>query len=150
MNQRDLRIGDAERDTAARELGEHFAQGRIDSEEYAERLDRVMSAKTAGELVPAFADLPRTGAGATGRSGGSAGPSTGSGRSPRRFPELPRMPFLFKVLVAFVLVALVFSHLPLVVIALVVYVLAVRRVSRRRRRGDWNQGWHSRGYAHWH
>jgi hypothetical protein len=148
MNQRDLRIGDAERDTAARELGEHFAQGRIDSEEYAERLDQVMNAKTAGELVPAFADLPRSGASATGRGAGPVGASTGAGRLPR-LPELPRMPFLFKVLVAFVLVALVFSHLPLVVIALVVYVLAIRRVGRRRRRSGSAQGWHGRGYAHW-
>jgi Flp pilus assembly protein TadB len=150
MNQRDLRIGDAERDTAASELGEHFAQGRINSEEYAERLDRVMSAKTAGELVPAFADLPRVGTSATGRDAGSIGASADSGRSPRRFPELPRMPFLFKVLVAFVLVVLVFSHLPLVVIALLVYVLAVRRVGRRRRRGNWAHGWHGRASANWH
>lgn len=147
MNPRDLRIGDAERDTAARELGEHFAQGRLDAEEYAERLDQVMDAKTTGELGPAFADLPRAGADATGRGAGV----TGSGRSGRRFPEVPRLPFLFKVLVAIVLAVLVLSHLPLLVIALLVYVLALRRgVGRRRRRGDWNHGCHGRGYAHWH
>ena len=53
-----LRIGDAEREQAATELGEHYAQGRLTAEEHAERLDRVWSARTRGELGPLFVDLP--------------------------------------------------------------------------------------------
>lgn len=59
MDEQQLRISDAERETAAAELGGHYAEGRLTSEEHAERLDRVWSARTRGELRPVFADLPR-------------------------------------------------------------------------------------------
>ena len=58
MNDR-LRIGDAEREEAAHELGEHFAMGRITAEEHSERLEQIWAARTAADLAPAFADLPR-------------------------------------------------------------------------------------------
>ena len=53
-----LRIGDAERERAAADLGEHFAQGRLSVDEHAERLEQVWVAKTRAELVPLFRDLP--------------------------------------------------------------------------------------------
>jgi len=53
-----LRIGDAERDAAAADLGEHFAAGRLDLDELHERLDEVFSAKTRGQLSRTMADLP--------------------------------------------------------------------------------------------
>jgi uncharacterized membrane protein len=55
---KELRIGDAERTAAADELAEHYAQGRLSTEEHQERLDRVLSARTRSELGPVFADLP--------------------------------------------------------------------------------------------
>lgn len=58
MNEDQLRIGDAERERAAAELGEHFVQGRLTAEEHTERLDRVWSARTRAELGPVFRDLP--------------------------------------------------------------------------------------------
>jgi len=54
-----LRIGDSEREAAARELGEHYAMGRITTEEHSERLEQIWAARTAADLAPAFADLPR-------------------------------------------------------------------------------------------
>jgi Domain of unknown function (DUF1707) len=54
-----LRIGDAERDVALRELGEHFAAGRIDETEFDERASVALSARTQPELDVLFADLPR-------------------------------------------------------------------------------------------
>lgn len=54
----ELRIGDAERERAAADLGEHFAQGRLTADEHAERLEHVWVAKTQAELVPLFRDLP--------------------------------------------------------------------------------------------
>ena len=54
-----LRIGDAEREAAAHDLGEHLAMGRVTSEEFAERLDRIYAARTQGELAPVFGDLPK-------------------------------------------------------------------------------------------
>jgi uncharacterized protein DUF1707 len=54
-----MRIGHAEREQAATALGEHFSAGRLDAQEFDDRVQRVYSAKTAGELEPLFADLPR-------------------------------------------------------------------------------------------
>ena len=53
-----LRIGDAERDAAAADLGEHFAAGRLALDELHERLEAVFSAKTFGQLAGVMADLP--------------------------------------------------------------------------------------------
>jgi hypothetical protein len=100
-----LRIGDAEREEAARILGEHFAAGRLDHQEYDERTDAVWAARTQGDLTPLFRDLPGPtprgrpmqgpiagGPRATGWSTGSAGTS----RGPRR--RLPLLPILLIVL----------------------------------------------------
>jgi len=53
-----LRIGDAERDAAATDLGEHYAAGRLTLDELNERLDAVFAAKTNGQLIRIMADLP--------------------------------------------------------------------------------------------
>jgi hypothetical protein len=53
-----LRIGDAERDAAATDLGEHYAAGRLTLDELNERLDAVFSSKTLGQLTQVMADLP--------------------------------------------------------------------------------------------
>lgn len=55
---RQLRIGDAERESAVTALGEHYAAGRLTKEEYDERSDRAYGARTAADLWPLFADLP--------------------------------------------------------------------------------------------
>jgi hypothetical protein len=52
------RIGDAERDAAAQELGDHFAAGRLTIEELHDRLSHVLSAQTRGQLIGVMADLP--------------------------------------------------------------------------------------------
>lgn len=54
-----LRIGDAERDTAAAHLGEHYVAGRLTLDELHERLGQVFAAKTHGQLWKVMADLPR-------------------------------------------------------------------------------------------
>ena len=56
-----LRIGDAERDAAAADLGEHYAAGRLDLDELNQRLDAVFSSKTFGQLTRVLADLPGPG-----------------------------------------------------------------------------------------
>jgi hypothetical protein len=52
------RVGDAERDAAAQELGDHFAAGRLTLDELQERLSLVLSAQTRGQLIRVMADLP--------------------------------------------------------------------------------------------
>ncbi|GAA3575460.1 hypothetical protein GCM10022197_35700 [Microlunatus spumicola] len=52
------RIGDAERDRAAELLREHMAQGRLTAEEFDERIEAALTARTASDLDPLFTDLP--------------------------------------------------------------------------------------------
>jgi Domain of unknown function (DUF1707) len=54
-----LRISDLDREAALQALGEHMSVGRIDLDEYGDRSANVTSAKTRGELVKIFADLPQ-------------------------------------------------------------------------------------------
>ena len=54
-----LRIGDAERDAAAADLGEHYVAGRLSLDELHHRLGAVFSARTYGQLTRVMADLPR-------------------------------------------------------------------------------------------
>jgi len=55
-----IRASDADRDRTAAALREHLAAGRLTTEEFDERLDKVYAAKTLGELDDLMADLPRT------------------------------------------------------------------------------------------
>jgi Domain of unknown function (DUF1707) len=54
-----LRIGDAERDRAIADLGDHFAAGRLNTEEFEERVDQAIKARFNEDLEPLFVDLPR-------------------------------------------------------------------------------------------
>jgi hypothetical protein len=150
--QREIRIGDAERTAAAQELGEHYAQGRLTPDEHQERLDRVMGARTAAELTPLFADLP--GSPYQGRVyAGADRPAVGSdrprGRRPYPAPPFGRppfgrppyagrrgwfaaLPFPLKLLLVLIVAAVVVTHLPLILVGLVVWVLLARS----------HRGWH--------
>ena len=54
-----VRIGDAERDRATADLGDHFAAGRLTREEFDTRVDQAMAARFDQDLQPLFVDLPR-------------------------------------------------------------------------------------------
>jgi len=73
-----LRASDADRDHVAKLLGEALAEGRLDADEHAERIEQVYAAKTLGELRPLVADLPV----------GFTPPST-EGTSPASGPATP-------------------------------------------------------------
>jgi hypothetical protein len=53
-----LRASDADRDRATALLREHHAAGRLTAEEFGERMDAALNAKTLGELDDLLADLP--------------------------------------------------------------------------------------------
>lgn len=53
-----VRISDAEREDALGKLGEHMSAGRLDIDEFGERSARVATAKTRGDLLELFGDLP--------------------------------------------------------------------------------------------
>jgi hypothetical protein len=52
------RIGDVEREAALTALGEHYAAGRLTKDEYDERSDLALRARTHADLTPLFGDLP--------------------------------------------------------------------------------------------
>jgi Flp pilus assembly protein TadB len=142
-----LRIGDAEREAAARELGEHFALGRIDADEHAERLEQIWAARTAADLAPAFRDLPRS------QATRQPPRPAASAQPVRREPgwQFPRVPFPFKLLMAIVVVWWGFHHPLFLVVGVLVYVLVVRRFLHRRRWHRRPQAWgHNRYHAGWH
>lgn len=90
VNKDTLRVGDAEREEAARVLGEHFASGRLDRDEYDERLEAIFAARTGGDLATVFRDLP-------GEHPRGQRPAAPGYERPtrRRGPRLPFLPMLF-------------------------------------------------------
>lgn len=57
----DTRASDAERERVAEYLREAVAEGRIDMDEFGERLEAAYKARTHGELAPLVSDLPTPG-----------------------------------------------------------------------------------------
>jgi hypothetical protein len=53
-----IRASDADRDRVVSLLREHHAEGRLTAEEFHQRLDRALEARTLGELDELLADLP--------------------------------------------------------------------------------------------
>lgn len=133
-----LRMSDAERDRAAAELGEHYAQGRLTVDEHAERLDRILAARTRGELGPIFADLPRSAAPVW---GGHPAGSTPASRAPRR-RRFRGLPVPLVVLVAVLVAVTVVAHLPLILIGLGGWLLLSRGghcgTTHASRRAHWS------------
>jgi hypothetical protein len=128
MSGEQIRIGDREREAAVSALGEHYAAGRIDKDEYDERSERAYAAKTAADLAPLFRDLP---------NGSRATAAPRPQREPRRhefgwgFPVLPIL-----VIVGFLVVV---SHFwPLWIVFGVLWWTGVLRFGRRRFRRGWS------------
>ena len=136
MSDDQLRISDAEREAAAAELGEHYAQGRLTTEEHAERLDRIWAARTRGELGPVFRDLP-------GRYGPPTPISTPTARRTTYWsggvaPFRRGVPTPLVVVLAVLLVLTVATHLPLIVAGVLVWFFVVGRHRRGSRAGRWS------------
>ncbi|GAA4201179.1 DUF1707 SHOCT-like domain-containing protein [Actinocatenispora rupis] len=58
MDRQDMRVSDAERQEVVDQLGTALGEGRLDVEEYDERVQSAYQAKTYRDLVPLTADLP--------------------------------------------------------------------------------------------
>lgn len=117
----DLRAGDRDRDAVATVLREQHLAGRLDSDEFQERLDHCLAAKTYGELDALVADLP----------------------VPE--PAPPRAPVsrrLLPLLVALVVIAaVVFSHGRVFWLAFPAFFFMRAMMWRRRSRwGGWPRG----------
>jgi hypothetical protein len=57
-DQSGLRVSDAEREQAATDLRDHYAAGRLSSDELSDRLDAIYAAQTESELAGLRGDLP--------------------------------------------------------------------------------------------
>lgn len=95
-----MRISDADREHVTERLREHFAAGRLDSEELDERTTAALNAKTYGDLRRVMADLPEPVP--VGASSGAMPPPDWAGRQQvyayRRGPRL--LPLALLVLFA--------------------------------------------------
>ena len=123
-----VRIGDAERDSAAAALGEHYSEGRLDRVEFDARLADALAARTRDDLAVLFADLPESGQLARFEAQPPAPVRTAAG--PRSGPGLglwlPRVIVLLAVVAAVGAVA--HGHPPVFLLPL----LWLTRVGRRR------------------
>ncbi|MFC6287085.1 DUF1707 domain-containing protein [Nocardioides sp. GCM10027113] len=117
-----LRIGDAERERAAAELAEHYAAGRITTEEHSERLDQIWGARTPADLAPVFADLPR------GDRPPWVPPGAPVGHHARPSPPRRRggVPAPLVMLFVVLLLVTVVTHLPVILIAVALWFLLSR------------------------
>jgi Domain of unknown function (DUF1707) len=146
----ELRVGDAERDTTATLLREHYAQGRLSTDELNERLDAAFSATTQGQLAEVTHDLPHVQAAPAG---------------PRPAPRGPRphhyLRGLGKVLTLLTVVAAVLgvvviaqhagAHVPRTIAELLILLLVLRAVAGRRarhRRWEHHEHHHRNGHGY--
>lgn len=121
-----LRIGYAERERAAEELAEHMSAGRLEPDEYTDRVGRVYAARYASDLTPLFADLP---------SIRPAAPPARPTRQPAAFPL--RMILIIALIVACVAWVAFVEVPPFFVFPLFWLVLAGRGRTMHGHRGHW-------------
>jgi hypothetical protein len=120
-----MRISHDERTEVADRLSKHYGDGRLDEEEFNERLDRAMKAKTRGDLAGLLDDLPE------------GDRPTSLAPRPRPVPRI--IPLILVVVVAIAVGQAIaqsvlffpFWHTPWLLIGLVVFLCW--RFARRRR-----------------
>jgi Domain of unknown function (DUF1707) len=93
-----LRVGDAERQQAVAALGEHFAAGRLDQDEFDTRVQAAYASRTRVDLHGLFGDLPEP----VPFRAAAAGPPRGwdAGREARESRPRRHVPPVVPVLVA--------------------------------------------------
>ena len=132
MTDQSIRLSDAEREAAAADLGEHFAQGRLTADEHAERLEQVWGAKTRGEIAPIFRDLPSPYAAVAATAAPPSRPDSRYWNSgPRPFRRGVPAPLL--VVLAVLIVASAIAHLPFFLLGFAVFWFVVLRHRGPRR-----------------
>jgi hypothetical protein len=139
----DMRASDRDRDCAGAALREAYTAGRLDNDEFRERVDAAYAAKTWGDLRDLTADLPE-GAAVAARLAAAhsyAPASEVAGPSYHETKELPRQPGrpfkpLWAVAMAWLIIAGV-AHvpaaIPLVLLAVFILNATFWRIPPRRR-----------------
>ena len=132
-----LRLADAEREQASALLRDHYAEGRLDTDEYSERLDAIWAARTRADLRPVFADLP-----APAMLRGWSTPEDRRGPASYAVRHRPRIAPWVGALLLLALAVTVVTHLPFVLLGLLVLWLVLHRRGPRHHYGPRHQhGW---------
>lgn len=143
-----LRVSDADRDAVAAALRDHYADGRLTLEEFQDRLDRALGARTVADLAPLTRDLPRLASQGGGPDlvGNGAEPSfrvpagfveDGDGGGERVRPAAMAVVPTLLVIWAFLVVGGVFvveAGRPLGILFFIAAIALLRRLFARRRR----------------
>jgi hypothetical protein len=123
-----IRVGDAERQQAVTALGEHFAAGRLDQEEFDTRVRTAYAARTRVDLRGLFTDLPEPAPFRPEPAPGfRAGREARERRPERRFA--PPMP-LFPIVIVAAIVASAVLRFPVFPIVLILWFGFFRRAWR--------------------
>ena len=159
MNDR-MRISDSDRDRAAAQLRDYYAEGRLTAEELDERVTAALGARTAGDLRRVMADLPVAPAaqgGAPNTPPFAAPPRAYRRRGPRLLPVLllillaavllPGGWIFFALLKVFLLFWLAVALIGLA--GAVVFRHRIRRVARHRDAYTDGQNWRGYGRRGW-
>jgi hypothetical protein len=143
-----IRVSDADRERVTARLREHFAEGRLSSEELDERISAALAAKTLGELRRTTADLPEPAPGPGPGQGWQdwqapprLGRTAGFGRRPRLLP-LALLALIAVLLIpggGWVFAAFFQLVLAVWLVACLAGAVAMMRF-RRHVRGHWNSG----------
>ena len=102
-----MRVSHAERTEVADRLSKHYGDGRLDEEEFNERLDRAMKAKTRADLDGLFDDLPDVDDPPRPVGPAAGGPAA---KAPQPRTRLPRIAFLAFVVLAAIMVGHVLAR----------------------------------------
>jgi hypothetical protein len=127
-----LRVGDAERQQAVSALGEHFAAGRLDQDEYDTRIQTAYAARTRVDLRGLFGDLPEPAPfrpPASSPPGWQAGRVARDGGRRRPRPALAGVP-VFPILFVLAILASALLRFPVFPIVLFLWLGVGRRAWR--------------------
>ncbi|MEU9778735.1 DUF1707 domain-containing protein [Streptomyces sp. NPDC047968] len=91
----EMRASDSERERVAERLRDAVAEGRLDMDEFEQRLDAVYRARTHGELAPLVRDLPAPGGAASPAPYDAAQPARSGWRERIGLPPTSKGAFAF-------------------------------------------------------
>jgi hypothetical protein len=116
-----MRAGDADRQRVVEQLGKHFADGRLDVDEFDERVGSAHAVVYLDQIPPLLADLP-------------AEPAPAPVRRPRRAPDVPAraaIALVVGLLLVWSVIGVVHGVPPFFAVLLLAVFLRHRRWSRR-------------------
>ena len=145
-----IRAGDEDRDRTVERLRMHHGAGRLDAEEFNERMETALGVRYLDELPPLLADLPGEGGAGDGSRRVADGPPwmgarRDSQRRPgdwaddwwHRWPVVPLVPILVVLAIVGSVAAITHGHFPFPLLWMALLLFWLRPWGRR----PWMRGW---------